>query len=78
VRAENTVICIIFIHFDTDFFISQGAIPQLLENTKQEFFGKTVNILQQTADICWEKLKDINCITCPSKPEGSLFVMVCE
>ncbi|KAK3120316.1 hypothetical protein QOZ80_9AG0685660 [Eleusine coracana subsp. coracana] len=54
----------------------QGAIPQILENTKQEFFDKTINILRKTADICWEKLKDIKCITCPSKPEGSLFVMV--
>ncbi|XBJ22566.1 hypothetical protein VPH35_000941 [Triticum aestivum] len=54
----------------------QGAIPELLENTKQEFFDKTVDILRQTADICWEKLKGISGITCPSKPEGSMFVMV--
>ncbi|VAH13726.1 unnamed protein product [Triticum turgidum subsp. durum] len=54
----------------------QGAIPELLENTKQEFFNKTVDILRQTADICWEKLKGICGITCPSKPEGSMFVMV--
>ncbi|CAO2149220.1 unnamed protein product [Urochloa humidicola] len=54
----------------------QGAIPQLIENTKQEFFDKTVEVLRQTADICWEKLKGITCITCPSKPEGSMFVMV--
>ncbi|RCV38521.1 hypothetical protein SETIT_8G149600v2 [Setaria italica] len=54
----------------------QGAIPQLIENTKQEFFDKTVEVLRQTADICWEKLKGISCITCPSKPEGSMFVMV--
>lgn len=54
----------------------QGAIPQLLENTKEEFFDKTVDILRQTADICWEKLKGISCITCPSKPEGTMFVMV--
>ncbi|KAL5204621.1 hypothetical protein ABZP36_009492 [Zizania latifolia] len=54
----------------------QGAIPQLIENTKEEFFEKTVDVLRQTADICWEKLKGISCITCPSKPEGSMFVMV--
>ncbi|PVH34375.1 hypothetical protein PAHAL_8G208000 [Panicum hallii] len=54
----------------------QGAIPKLLENTKEEFFNKTVKILRETADICWEKLKGINSITCPSKPEGSMFVMV--
>jgi tyrosine aminotransferase len=56
----------------------QGAIPKLLENTKEEFFNKTVKIIRETADICWEKLKGINSITCPSKPEGSMFVMVCE
>ena len=56
----------------------QGAIPKLLENTKEEFFNRTVKILRETADICWEKLKGINSITCPSKPEGSMFVMVCE
>ncbi|VAH13725.1 unnamed protein product [Triticum turgidum subsp. durum] len=55
---------------------TKGAIPELLENTKQEFFNKTVDILRQTADICWEKLKGICGITCPSKPEGSMFVMV--
>ncbi|VAH01673.1 unnamed protein product [Triticum turgidum subsp. durum] len=55
---------------------TKGAIPELLENTKQEFFDKTVDILRQTADICWEKLKGISGITCPSKPEGSMFVMV--
>ncbi|EES09941.1 hypothetical protein BDA96_05G166000 [Sorghum bicolor] len=54
----------------------QGAIPNLLENTKEEFFQKTIKILKESADICWEKLKDINAITCPSKPEGSMFVMV--
>ncbi|KAM3400457.1 hypothetical protein ACQJBY_005372 [Aegilops geniculata] len=55
---------------------TKGAIPELLENTKQEFFNNTVDILKQTADICWEKLKGISGITCPSKPEGSMFVMV--
>ncbi|RLM69393.1 nicotianamine aminotransferase A-like [Panicum miliaceum] len=54
----------------------QGAIPQLIKNTKQEFFDKTVEVLRQTADICWEKLKGVSCITCPSRPEGSMFVMV--
>ncbi|KAH9743875.1 Aminotran 1 2 domain-containing protein [Citrus sinensis] len=30
----------------------------------------------QTADICCDRLKEIPCITCPKKPEGSMFVMV--
>lgn len=57
-------------------FVLQAALPELLENTKKEFFDKTIDILRQTADICWEKLQGINGITCPSKPEGSMFVMV--
>ncbi|PWZ26609.1 putative aminotransferase TAT2 [Zea mays] len=54
----------------------QGAIPKLVENTKEEFFEKTIEILKRCVDICCEKLKGINAITCPSKPEGSMFVMV--
>lgn len=54
----------------------QGAIPQILGNTKEDFFNKTIEILRQTADICYDRIKDIDCITCPSKPEGSMFAMV--
>uniref|UniRef100_A0A0E0MGA6 Aminotransferase class I/classII large domain-containing protein n=1 Tax=Oryza punctata TaxID=4537 RepID=A0A0E0MGA6_ORYPU len=54
----------------------QGAIPQLIENTKEEIFEKIVDVLRQTTDICWEKVKGISCITCPSKPEGTMFVVV--
>nr|CAB3490031.1 unnamed protein product [Digitaria exilis] len=50
----------------------QGAVPNLLDNTTDEFFNKTIKVLRETAGICWEKLKGINAITCPSKPEGSL------
>ncbi|MGI4297506.1 aminotransferase class I/II-fold pyridoxal phosphate-dependent enzyme, partial [Klebsiella pneumoniae] len=35
-----------------------------------------VNILREVADICYDRIKEIPCITCPSKPEGSMFVMV--
>ncbi|XP_008783141.1 nicotianamine aminotransferase 1-like [Phoenix dactylifera] len=54
----------------------QGAIPHILEFTKDDFFNKIIDILRQTADICYEKIKEIGCITCPHKPEGSMFVMV--
>lgn len=60
---------------DTATFI-QGAVPQIIANTREDFFNKTIEILKQTADICYERLKEIDCITCPSKPEGSMFVMV--
>jgi len=54
----------------------QAAVPQILEKTGDAFFSKIVNILRETADVCYDTIKEIPCITCPSKPEGSMFVMV--
>ncbi|XP_043701445.1 nicotianamine aminotransferase 1-like [Telopea speciosissima] len=54
----------------------QGAIPKILEDTKEDFFKNILNILTHASDICYERLKDIDCLTCPHKPEGSMFVMV--
>ncbi|KAM3382419.1 hypothetical protein P3S68_007993 [Capsicum galapagoense] len=54
----------------------QGAIPQILQKTEDDFFSKIVNMLREDADICYGRIKDIPCITSPSKPEGSMFVMV--
>ncbi|KAI4333933.1 hypothetical protein L6164_018682 [Bauhinia variegata] len=54
----------------------QGAIPELIEKTKGEFLTKTVELLKHTADICYERVKEIPCFICPYKPEGSMFVMV--
>ncbi|OWM91069.1 hypothetical protein CDL15_Pgr023402 [Punica granatum] len=54
----------------------QGAVPQILEKTPDDFFSRTIDVLKQTADICYEMIKDIPCITGPYKPEGSMFVMV--
>uniref|UniRef100_J3LC40 nicotianamine aminotransferase n=2 Tax=Oryza brachyantha TaxID=4533 RepID=J3LC40_ORYBR len=54
----------------------QGALPRILKNTKEEFFKRIINLLTETSEICYRELKDIKCITCPHKPEGSMFVMV--
>ncbi|KAM7495087.1 hypothetical protein LguiB_029696 [Lonicera macranthoides] len=54
----------------------QAAVPQILGETKPEFFSKIVKILRESADICYDRIKEIPCLTCPSKPEGSMFVMV--
>ena len=62
----------------TMWFMYQGALPQILEQTKDDFFLKIVNTLREAADICYNKIKEIPCITCPNKPEGSMFVMVRE
>ncbi|XP_072964943.1 nicotianamine aminotransferase 1-like [Typha angustifolia] len=66
-----------FLNISTDpaTFI-QGAIPHIIQNTKEDFFNKIIHILREAADICYNKIKDISYITCPHKPEGSMFVMV--
>lgn len=66
-----------FLNISTDpaTFI-QGAVPDILENTKEDFFSKTNNMLRDSADECFEKVKEIPCLNCPSKPEGAMYVMV--
>lgn len=54
----------------------QAALPQILENTPNEFFQKIISTLRASAEICYDRCKEIPCITCPTKPEGSMFVMV--
>ncbi|XP_048327274.2 tyrosine aminotransferase-like isoform X1 [Ziziphus jujuba] len=54
----------------------QGALPQIINKTKDDFFSKTINTLREAADTCYNKIREIPCITCPNKPEGSMFVMV--
>ncbi|RZC46622.1 hypothetical protein C5167_039574 [Papaver somniferum] len=56
--------------------VIQGAIPQILENTEEDFFENTICLLRQALDICAEEIKEIACITLLQKPEGSMFVMV--
>ncbi|XP_073118946.1 tyrosine aminotransferase-like [Henckelia pumila] len=55
---------------------SQGALPQILENTPADFFEKIIVVLGECANILYDRIKEIPCLTCPSKPEGSMFVMV--
>ncbi|KAK3156691.1 hypothetical protein QOZ80_2AG0110570 [Eleusine coracana subsp. coracana] len=56
--------------------IVQGAIPQIIANTDEAFFIKAMNTMREAAEICYQSLKGIVSITCPHKPEGSMFVMV--
>ncbi|KAJ0963095.1 hypothetical protein J5N97_028217 [Dioscorea zingiberensis] len=77
-RKTKVVDCIEnFLNISTDpaTFV-QGALPQIIENTSNDFFFKVINTLKQASDICFDKIKEIDCITCPHKPEGSMFVMV--
>ncbi|TXG55111.1 hypothetical protein EZV62_020367 [Acer yangbiense] len=54
----------------------QGALPQILEKTKEGFFSKIIDILRKDSDIGYDKITEIPCITCPNKPEGGMFMMV--
>ncbi|EEF44386.1 nicotianamine aminotransferase 1 [Ricinus communis] len=54
----------------------QAALPQILQETEGGFFLKYVNLLKQGSDILYDRIKEIPCITCPRKPEGSFFAMV--
>ncbi|KAG1334992.1 hypothetical protein COCNU_03G011110 [Cocos nucifera] len=79
---ENTVVMVVINpgnpggNVFTNQHLAKGAIPRILEFTKDDFFNKIIDVLRQTADMCYEKIKEIKCITCPHKPEGSMFVMV--
>ncbi|CAK7322719.1 unnamed protein product [Dovyalis caffra] len=54
----------------------QAAVPKILEKTTEDFFSKTIDLLRSASDFCYDKLKEIPCITCPQKAEGAMFVMV--
>ncbi|PON74834.1 Tyrosine/nicotianamine aminotransferase [Trema orientale] len=54
----------------------QGAIPDILKKTKKEDLSKMVEIVREAADTCYNKVEEIPFMTCPHKPEGSIFLMV--
>ncbi|XP_042507322.1 nicotianamine aminotransferase 1-like isoform X2 [Macadamia integrifolia] len=54
----------------------QGSIPKIIEDTKEDFFRNIIDILRRSSGMCYEILNDIDCLTCPHKPEGSMFAMV--
>ncbi|XWS54148.1 hypothetical protein CRYUN_Cryun10bG0064100 [Craigia yunnanensis] len=56
----------------------QGAVPQILENTKDDFFSKMIVTLREAADKCYDGIKEVPCLTIPKKPEGSMFVMLAK
>lgn len=57
-------------------YVPKGAIPDILRKTKEEYFSKTIDVLREAADTCYNKIKEITFFDCPHKPEGSMFLMV--
>ncbi|CAN6237941.1 unnamed protein product [Urochloa humidicola] len=74
-KVDKSIESYINITSDPATFI-QGAVPQIIANTKEDYFNKILNLLRNSADLCYGKIKEIRGITCPHKPEGSMFVMV--
>ena len=54
----------------------QAAVPRILEQNDTNFFRKTLNLLKQSSGICFDMIKEIPCLSCPHKPQGSMTVMV--
>ncbi|EXB44618.1 putative aminotransferase TAT2 [Morus notabilis] len=54
----------------------QGAVPNIIAKTPEEYFSRTVHILKQASEICYSRIKEIPCLTFSCKPEGGMFVMV--
>lgn len=54
----------------------QAAIPQILAKTSDEFVSGLLDLLRTNADILYNKINEIPCLTCPNKPEGTILAMV--
>ncbi|VAI61651.1 unnamed protein product [Triticum turgidum subsp. durum] len=74
-RDKNSIMSYCAISVDAVTFV-QGALPQIIANTDKAFFEKAMDVMREAAEICYRKVGGIECITCPHKPEGSMFVMV--
>ncbi|KAF3612836.1 hypothetical protein FXO37_36633 [Capsicum annuum] len=71
--CRNSADCVIVLVF----WISFGGRTQMMFHP-ETFPSQILLQLTEDADICYDRIKDIPCITCPNKPEESMFVMVRE
>ncbi|CAA7050144.1 unnamed protein product [Microthlaspi erraticum] len=55
--------------------ILQFALPNILENTRKDFFEKNNSVLSQNVDLTFNALKDIPCLVCPKKPESCTYLV---
>ncbi|EFJ04153.1 hypothetical protein SELMODRAFT_139117, partial [Selaginella moellendorffii] len=54
----------------------QAALPKILQNTPQDFFSQTLDTLSTRADLCYERAQKTPGLSCPSKPRGSMYIMI--
>lgn len=50
-------------------------VPQILKKTNKDFFSNIIAIMRETAEMLYDRVKEIPCLTCPQKPEGSMVVL---
>ncbi|CAN0915598.1 Nicotianamine aminotransferase 1 [Linum grandiflorum] len=54
----------------------QGAMPQILKNSNNDFYLETNKLMKKVADLCYDKFQDIRGISCPHRAEGAMFIMI--
>ncbi|KAI3914293.1 hypothetical protein MKW92_037371 [Papaver armeniacum] len=74
-KVVDSVISCLNISADPVTFI-QAALPQIIEKTPDDFFNNVITILRKCSGTLYDRIKDIDCLTCPQKPEGSMFALV--
>ncbi|KAH7366527.1 hypothetical protein KP509_18G082700 [Ceratopteris richardii] len=56
--------------------IVQAAAPAILKNTPDAFYENSNALLEEAAKLCCSRIQRIPGLDCPSKPQGSMFIMV--
>ncbi|CAN0915596.1 Nicotianamine aminotransferase 1 [Linum grandiflorum] len=51
----------------------QGAMPQILKNSNNDFYLETNKLMKKVADLCYDKFQDIRGISCPHRAEGAIY-----
>ena len=55
--------------------IVQGAIPNILQNTPQNFFDDTIASIERNANLAFDTLSRIRGLK-PVMPQGAMYMMV--
>ncbi|XP_026442254.1 probable aminotransferase TAT2 [Papaver somniferum] len=74
-KVVDSIISCLNISGDPVTFV-QAALPQIIEKITDDFFDNVITILRKCSGTLYDRIKDIDCLTCPHKPEGSMFGLV--
>lgn len=56
--------------------VIQAAVPSILSDANAEFHENVLAVLEPCMNTLFEGLKQIKALRCPSRPKGSMFMMV--